>query len=103
MTIINRNREYLEAQENDAIARHEAKTENWNRDLYGKLIKMAQESIRLHQEMISSDSKLRDRIPKTDLESLELVWNSMNFSQEIIRDLMREIVEYKEVMKHGAC
>lgn len=102
MTVIDRSKEYLREQADKAIAKAEATPDTTVKDLYGQFIKMAQESIRLHQEMLALDGKLRDRTNQADLETLELLWNNMNLSQDIIRQKMENIAHYREEVKHAA-
>ncbi len=101
MTIIDRSKEYLREQADKAIAKAEAEPDTTIKDLYGQFIKMAQESIRLHQEMLALDSKIRDRVNQADLETLELIWNNMALSQEIIRQEMENIAVYREEVKRA--
>ena len=70
------------------------------KDLYGQLSN-GTESIRLHQEMLALDSKIRDRVNQADLETLELIWNNMALSQEIIRQEMENIAVYREEVKRA--
>ena len=101
MNLIDRNQEYLREQVDKAIAKAEATPDTTIKDLYGQFIKMAQKSIRLHQEMLALDGKLRDRTNQADLETLELLWNNMNLSQDIIRQEMENIAVYREEVKRA--
>jgi len=101
MTIIDRSQQYNREQSDKAIQAAESKPDTTSKDLYGYFIKLSQESIRLHQEMLALDGKLRDRTNQADLETLELIWNNMNLSHEIIRQEMENIAHYREEVKRA--
>lgn len=101
MTVIDRSKEYHQEQSDMAINAIESRQDTTAKDLYGYFIKLSQESIRLHQEMLALDGKLRDRTNQADLETLELIWNNMNLSQDIIRQEMENIAHYREEVKHA--
>jgi hypothetical protein len=71
------------------------------KEVYHYLIALAKDSIKLHQELIAQDSKIRDKMPAKDLVSLELIWNNIQLSHDIIKQEMSNINAYREVIKHG--
>lgn len=103
MDLIERNKQFLAEQFDSAVSAFnepEKFEKEWVRNLYQTLISECRKSIQFYQEQLVHLSRMRDK-HLSDLETGELIWNNINLINEIIKDEMQSIAEYREVVKHG--
>lgn len=105
METIDRNRTYLKERADTAIEKIERAKDEDNEvtRLYTALISLAKDSIKGLQESLIQDVRTRGNIGGIgkDLESGELIWNTMEYTHANIREEIENIKYYKEVINES--
>lgn len=105
MEIIDRNQAYLKEKSDAAIEKieRERAADNEVTRLYTAFISLAKDSIKVLQESLIQDVKMRGAIGPIgkDLETGELIWNTMEFTHANIREEIENIKYYKEVINES--
>lgn len=105
MEIIDRNQTYLKERADAAIEKIERAKDEDNEvtRLYTAFISLARDSIKTLQDSLIQDVKTRGTIGPIgkDLETGELIWNTMETTHALIREEIENIKYYKEVINEN--
>ena len=96
--LTDRNKQWLDETFDESVKLHTGV--DWLESLYNAFIVLAKDSITFSQEEINSLTRMRDKYSR-DIETGELIWNSINTLGEIIKNEKSNIVYYVEVLKNG--
>jgi ribosome-binding protein aMBF1 (putative translation factor) len=93
-----RQHDLFEQAHEEAVRKYEGPSWEAVIALYEAFIRSCRESITFIQQSITEDTRLRDAHPE-DLELGQLLWDNITAANEIIKQQMKLISEYREIIK----